>query len=67
MLVEVFANSSAEPGMFSERTSTEIAQIIHISPKNVETYRGNLMKKLELHNPTELVKFAIRYGLTPLE
>ena len=53
--------------MFSERTSAEIAQIIRISPKTVETYRGNLMKKLGLHNPTELVKFAIRYGLTPLE
>lgn len=49
------------------KTSAEIAQIIHISPKTVETYRGNLMKKLGLHNLTELVKFAIRYGLTPLE
>jgi len=49
------------------KSSAEIAQIIHLSPKTVETYRGNIMKKLELQNLTELVKFAIKYGLTPLE
>lgn len=49
------------------KSSAEIAQIIHLSPKTVETYRGNLMKKLELQNLPELVKFAIRHGLTPLE
>ena len=49
------------------QSSAEIAQVLHLSPKTVETYRGNLMKKLELQNLPELVKFAIRYGLTPLE
>ncbi len=49
------------------KSSAEIAEIIHLSPKTVETYRGNLMKKLEIKNLAELVKFAIRYGLTPLE
>lgn len=49
------------------RSSAEIAEVLHLSPKTVETYRGNLMKKLELQNIPELVKFAIRHGLTPLE
>ena len=49
------------------KSSAEIAQIIHLSPKTVETYRGNLMKKLEIKNLPELVKFAVRHGLTPLE
>ena len=49
------------------KSSAAIADILHLSPKTVETYRGNLMKKLELPNLPELVKFAIRHGLTPLD
>jgi DNA-binding NarL/FixJ family response regulator len=49
------------------KSSAEIAGILYLSPKTVETYRGNLMKKLKLQNLPELVKFAIRHGLTPLE
>jgi len=47
------------------RSSSEIAKIIHISQKTVETYRSRLMKKLEVRNVPELVKFAIVHGLTP--
>ncbi|HSR28936.1 MAG TPA: response regulator transcription factor [Anaerolineae bacterium] len=49
------------------KSSAEIAEILFLSPKTVETYRSNLMKKLELRNLPELVKFAIKHGLTPLE
>lgn len=49
------------------RSSAQIAEILYLSPKTVETYRGNLMKKLEIQNLPGLVKFAIRHGLTPLE
>lgn len=49
------------------KSSAEIAEILYLSPKTVETYRGNLMRKLELQNLPELVKFAIRHGLTPLD
>ena len=49
------------------KKSTEIATMLHLSPKTVETYRGQLMKKLQLKNVSELIRFAIKYGLTPLE
>jgi DNA-binding NarL/FixJ family response regulator len=49
------------------RTSAEIAQVLSLSPKTVDTYRSRLMSKLEIDTLPELVKFAIRHGLTPLE
>lgn len=45
------------------KTSAEIAKIIHISPKTVETYRSRLMKKLSVGDIPNLVKFAIAHGL----
>jgi DNA-binding NarL/FixJ family response regulator len=49
------------------RTSAEIAEILFLSPKTVETYRSRLMRKLEISDLPALVKFAIQHGLTPLE
>ena len=49
------------------KSSAKIAELLHLSPKTVETYRSNLMKKLEINNLPDLVKFAIKHGLTPLE
>lgn len=46
------------------RSSTEIARMIHLSPKSVDTYRSRLMKKLGVADVTALVKFAIQHGLT---
>ena len=45
----------------------DIAEELHISVKTVETYRGSIMKKLNLYSVAELTKFAVREGLTPLE
>ncbi|MEA3278335.1 MAG: response regulator transcription factor [Pseudomonadota bacterium] len=45
----------------------EIAQRLGISPKTVETYRGRIMLKLGLDNLPDLVKFAIRAGITTLD
>jgi two-component system response regulator NreC len=44
-------------------TNTEIADTLHISPKTVARHRENIMRKLDLRNRTELVKFAIRKGI----
>lgn len=44
-----------------------IAEELHISVKTVETYRGSIMRKLNLFSVAELTKFAVREGLTPLE
>ncbi len=47
------------------KTSPEIAAVLHISGKTVETHRHNLMEKLNLHSVAELTKSAVRNGLTP--
>ncbi len=54
--------------MVSEgRSSAEIAGIMFLSPKTIETYRSRLMQKLGVSDIPSLVKLAIRYGLTELE
>ena len=45
-------------------TSNEIAALLSLSPKSVDTYRSRLMLKLELDDLTSLVKFAVRHGIT---
>jgi RNA polymerase sigma factor (sigma-70 family) len=48
------------------KSSAEIAEILCLSSKTVETYRSRLMQKLGVHDLPSLVKFAIQHGLTPL-
>jgi two-component system, NarL family, response regulator NreC len=45
-------------------TSNEVAAQLRLSPKSVDTYRSRLMTKLDVEHLPELVKFAIRRGLT---
>jgi DNA-binding NarL/FixJ family response regulator len=42
----------------------EIAARLQLSPKTVDTYRSNLMRKLDIHDLARLVKFAIERDLT---
>jgi len=49
------------------KSSADIAEILCLSPKTVETYRSRLMSKLGIHDLPSLVKFAIQHGLTSLE
>ena len=46
------------------KTSGEIADLIHLSPKSVQTYRSRLMLKLGVRDLPALVKFALEHGLT---
>jgi DNA-binding NarL/FixJ family response regulator len=39
-----------------------IARELGISPKTVETHRGRVMTKLNLHSVAELVRYAVRTG-----
>ncbi len=48
-------------------TNNEIAERLFISPRTAETHRANLMKKLNLSNHTELIRYAIRRGVLPLD
>lgn len=42
----------------------DIADLLDISPKTVDTYRASLMRKLNVHDLVGLVKFAIERNLT---
>jgi two-component system, NarL family, response regulator NreC len=48
-------------------SSSSIADRLSISPRTAETHRSNLMRKLDLHNQTDLIRYAIRRGILPME
>jgi DNA-binding NarL/FixJ family response regulator len=47
--------------------NAEIAQILGMSAKTVETHRTQLMARLDIHDVTGLVRYAIRVGLVPAD
>jgi DNA-binding NarL/FixJ family response regulator len=47
--------------------SSQIAALVGLSPKTVETYRSRMMQKLGLPDVPALVKFAIQHGLTSIK
>lgn len=48
------------------RSSAEIAEILSLSPKTVDTYRSRMMQKLHIDDLPSLVKFAIQHGVISL-
>lgn len=48
------------------RVNREIAELLHISIKTVETHRSHIMEKLNIRNIAELTQYAIRKGLISL-
>jgi two-component system response regulator NreC len=44
-------------------SNREMAELLHISIKTVETHRANLMDKLDIHSTAELARYAIRKGV----
>ncbi len=54
--------------LVAERHSTkDIAGILSISIKTVETHRAQLMERLDIHDVPGLVRFAIKAGLVSLD
>ena len=49
------------------KSTKDIASVLHVSERTVETHRQNLMAKLNLHSIAELTKYAISQGLTSIE
>ncbi len=44
-------------------TNAKIADLLHLSPKSVSTYRSRMMLKLGIRDLPSLVKFAMQHGL----
>jgi DNA-binding NarL/FixJ family response regulator len=54
--------------LFAEgKTTKQIASLLFLSIKTIETHRKQIMGKLGLNGIAELTKYAIREGLTSLE
>jgi len=53
--------------MAEGKSTSQIAELLHISVKTVETHRQQIMHKLGMRSVAELTKYAIREGLTSLE
>src|ERR1035437_6809190 len=45
------------------KSNKEVAHILQISIKTVESHRANIMEKLGLHSVSELVRYAIRNNI----
>jgi two-component system response regulator NreC len=50
-----------------EHTTREIAVMLGISVKTVETHRANLMSKLDIHSTAGLTQYAIRKGVIQVD
>jgi len=48
-------------------TNAEIAEHLSISPRTAETHRANMMRKLDLRTQTDLIRYALRRGILPME
>ena len=48
-------------------TNADIAARLGISSRTAETHRSNLMHKLSLHTQADLIRYALRRGIIPME
>ncbi len=55
------------PLLASGKSHDDIGGVLEVSPYTVQTYRQRIMRKLDLHSSTDLLKFALRKGIIELE
>jgi DNA-binding NarL/FixJ family response regulator len=48
-------------------TTAAIAKRLSISPRTAELHRGRMMNKLGLNNQTDLIRYALKRGILPLD
>ena len=48
-------------------SNSNIAEQLSISVRTVEQHRQNMMNKMEFKNPTDLIRFALKRGILPLD
>jgi len=70
---------AAGPGFLTEReldvlrlvaeskAAKEIASLLSLSPRTVENYKNNMLKKLGLHRTSDLIKYAIKNKIVDIE
>ena len=51
----------------SGKSNHEVAELLFISTKTVETHKANILEKLGLKNTAELVKYAIKHNIITLD
>jgi DNA-binding NarL/FixJ family response regulator len=49
------------------KTTAQISDSLALSPRTVDNYRSRIMQKLNITTLPDLVKFAIRHGITSIE
>lgn len=45
------------------RTAREIAKVLFLSPRTVENYKNSILKKLNLHKTSDLIKYAFEHKI----
>ena len=50
--------------LISGQSVTDIAEQLNLSAKTVSTHKANLMQKMSMQNHSELVRYAVKHGLT---
>ena len=48
-------------------TTSEISRRLSISPRTAEIHRGRMMNKLGLHNQTDVIRYALKRGILPMD
>jgi two-component system, NarL family, response regulator NreC len=48
-------------------TNAEVATKLGISVRTAETHRSNLMNKLDIHSQADLIRYAIKRGIIPMD
>jgi DNA-binding NarL/FixJ family response regulator len=67
-LSELTARQGEVLKMIAEgRATKEIAQLLNISVKTVETHRAQIMERLDIHDIAGLVRYALRLGIVKLD